>query len=66
MIAFRVCRSFDRAVEEWRQFHCDMNDLSHWLTETEQVLAHGVGADGEPQQEVSNWVSGEGQGVTVN
>ncbi|KAI2650014.1 Utrophin [Labeo rohita] len=21
---------FDRAVEEWRQFHCDLNDLSQW------------------------------------
>ncbi|KAL7859203.1 hypothetical protein SRHO_G00143500 [Serrasalmus rhombeus] len=39
--------SFDRAVEEWRQFHCDMNDLSQWLTETEQVLADGSGPDGE-------------------
>uniref|UniRef100_A0A8B9HDG7 Utrophin n=1 Tax=Astyanax mexicanus TaxID=7994 RepID=A0A8B9HDG7_ASTMX len=39
--------SFDRAVEEWRQFHCDMNDLSQWLTDTEQVLADGTGPDGE-------------------
>ncbi|XP_066527919.1 utrophin-like isoform X3 [Hoplias malabaricus] len=39
--------SFDRAVEEWRQFHCDMNDLSQWLSETEQVLADSTGPDGE-------------------
>uniref|UniRef100_A0A671WV82 Utrophin n=1 Tax=Sparus aurata TaxID=8175 RepID=A0A671WV82_SPAAU len=30
---------FDRAVEEWRQFHCDMNDLSQWLTDTETLLS---------------------------
>nr|XP_061785642.1 dystrophin-like isoform X2 [Nerophis lumbriciformis] len=30
--------SFDRAVEEWRQFHCDMNDLSQWLADTERLL----------------------------
>ncbi|XP_026097283.1 dystrophin isoform X2 [Carassius auratus] len=34
-------RCFDGAVEEWRQFHCDMNDLSQWLSDTEQVLADG-------------------------
>uniref|UniRef100_A0A8B9HFE9 Utrophin n=1 Tax=Astyanax mexicanus TaxID=7994 RepID=A0A8B9HFE9_ASTMX len=56
--------SFDRAVEEWRQFHCDMNDLSQWLTDTEQVLADGTGPDGEldleqarAQQEVSQLIS---------
>uniref|UniRef100_A0A671MXB8 Utrophin-like n=1 Tax=Sinocyclocheilus anshuiensis TaxID=1608454 RepID=A0A671MXB8_9TELE len=38
---------FDGAVEEWRQFHCDMNDLSQWLSHTEQVLADGIGSDGE-------------------
>uniref|UniRef100_A0A671RQG3 Calponin-homology (CH) domain-containing protein n=1 Tax=Sinocyclocheilus anshuiensis TaxID=1608454 RepID=A0A671RQG3_9TELE len=38
---------FDGAVEEWRQFHCDMNDLSQWLSDTEQVLADGIGPDGE-------------------
>ncbi|XP_059397183.1 utrophin-like isoform X3 [Carassius carassius] len=32
---------FDGTVEEWRQFHCDMNDLSQWLSDTEQVLADG-------------------------
>ncbi|XP_072552167.1 utrophin [Salminus brasiliensis] len=39
--------SFDRSVEEWRQFHCDMNDLSQWLSDAEQVLADGTGPDGE-------------------
>ncbi|XP_051515683.1 utrophin-like isoform X5 [Myxocyprinus asiaticus] len=37
---------FDQAVEEWRQFHCDMNDLSQRLSETEQILADGIGPDG--------------------
>ncbi|XP_054616989.1 utrophin isoform X8 [Dunckerocampus dactyliophorus] len=39
--------SFDRAVEEWRQFHCDMNDLSQWLADTERLLSDGVGAEGQ-------------------
>ncbi|XP_066471431.1 utrophin isoform X3 [Tiliqua scincoides] len=30
---------FDKSVEEWRQFHCDLNDLSQWLTEAEGLLA---------------------------
>uniref|UniRef100_A0A8C8YPE9 Utrophin n=1 Tax=Prolemur simus TaxID=1328070 RepID=A0A8C8YPE9_PROSS len=29
---------FDRAVEEWRQFHCDLNDLTQWITEAEELL----------------------------
>lgn len=40
-------RGFDCAVEEWRQFHCDMNDLNQWLTETETLLTHAVGPDGQ-------------------
>uniref|UniRef100_A0A7N6ANK1 Utrophin n=1 Tax=Anabas testudineus TaxID=64144 RepID=A0A7N6ANK1_ANATE len=39
--------SFDCAVEEWRQFHCDMNDLSQWLTDTETLLSQVVGPDGQ-------------------
>lgn len=42
-----LCRSFDRAVEEWRQFHCDMNDLGQWLSDTETLLSESVGADGQ-------------------
>uniref|UniRef100_A0A8D0ABQ3 Utrophin n=1 Tax=Sander lucioperca TaxID=283035 RepID=A0A8D0ABQ3_SANLU len=38
---------FDRAVEEWRQFHCDMNDLNQWLTDTETLLSESVGPDGQ-------------------
>uniref|UniRef100_A0A673MNL9 Utrophin-like n=1 Tax=Sinocyclocheilus rhinocerous TaxID=307959 RepID=A0A673MNL9_9TELE len=56
---------FDGAVEEWRQFHCDMNDLSQWLSDTEQVLADGIGPDGEldldrarAQQQVRRRVKG--------
>uniref|UniRef100_A0A8C3T7G1 Utrophin n=1 Tax=Chelydra serpentina TaxID=8475 RepID=A0A8C3T7G1_CHESE len=30
---------FDRAVEDWRQFHCDLNDLTQWITEAEGLLA---------------------------
>lgn len=33
------CSSFDKSVEEWRQFHCDLNDLSQWLAEAEGLLA---------------------------
>ncbi|XP_035534199.1 dystrophin isoform X2 [Morone saxatilis] len=39
--------SFDRAVEEWRQFHCDTNDLSQWLTDMETLLSESVGPDGQ-------------------
>nr|XP_033503851.1 dystrophin isoform X5 [Epinephelus lanceolatus] len=39
--------SFDRAVEEWRQFHCDMNDLNQWLTNTETLLSESIGPDGQ-------------------
>ncbi|TDH00467.1 hypothetical protein EPR50_G00188590 [Perca flavescens] len=39
--------SFDRAVEEWRQFHCDMNDLNQWLTDTETLLSESIGPDGQ-------------------
>ncbi|XP_047429770.1 dystrophin isoform X4 [Mugil cephalus] len=38
--------SFDRAIEEWGQFHCDLKDLSQWLTETETLLSESVGPDG--------------------
>ncbi|XP_056150942.1 dystrophin isoform X3 [Lampris incognitus] len=40
--------TFDRAVEEWRQFHCDMNDLSQWLTDTETLLSESTSPDGQP------------------
>uniref|UniRef100_A0A3Q3XEN2 Calponin-homology (CH) domain-containing protein n=1 Tax=Mola mola TaxID=94237 RepID=A0A3Q3XEN2_MOLML len=39
--------SFDRAVEEWRQFHSDMNDLSQWLTDTERLMSESIGPDGQ-------------------
>lgn len=41
------CRSFDRAVEEWTQFHCDLKDLTQWLTDTETVLSESIGPDGQ-------------------
>nr|XP_021548939.1 utrophin [Neomonachus schauinslandi] len=37
---------FDRAVEEWRQFHCDLNDLTQWITEAEELLAETLAPDG--------------------
>uniref|UniRef100_A0A8B9EJ04 Utrophin n=1 Tax=Anser cygnoides TaxID=8845 RepID=A0A8B9EJ04_ANSCY len=37
---------FDRAIEAWRQFHCDLNDLSQWITEAEGLLADAHGPDG--------------------
>ncbi|XP_023808856.1 utrophin isoform X3 [Oryzias latipes] len=40
--------SFDRAVEEWEQFHCDLKELSQWLTDAETLLSEGMGADGPP------------------
>ncbi|XP_053338740.1 utrophin-like isoform X2 [Clarias gariepinus] len=42
--------SFDRAIEEWRQFHCDMNDLSQWLCDTEKALADETGPEGDPER----------------
>ncbi|XP_077342532.1 utrophin isoform X4 [Lithobates pipiens] len=30
---------FDRALEEWRQFHGDLSDLTQWTTEAEALLA---------------------------
>ncbi|XP_029983839.1 utrophin isoform X3 [Sphaeramia orbicularis] len=39
--------SFDRAIEEWRQFHCDMNDMSQWLTDTETLLSESIGPEGQ-------------------
>ncbi|XP_067428603.1 utrophin isoform X3 [Thunnus thynnus] len=39
--------SFDRAIEEWRQFHCDMNDLSQWLADTETLLSESIGPEGQ-------------------
>lgn len=37
---------FDRAVEEWRQFHCDLNDLTQWMAEAEELLAESSAPDG--------------------
>ncbi|XP_028253113.1 dystrophin isoform X2 [Parambassis ranga] len=39
--------SFDRAIEEWGQFHCDLKDLSQWLTDTEMLLSESIGPDGQ-------------------
>ncbi|XP_072217830.1 utrophin isoform X2 [Leuresthes tenuis] len=39
--------SFDRAVEEWGQFHCDLKDLTQWLTDTETLLSESIGPEGQ-------------------
>lgn len=38
-------------MEEWRQFHCDMNDLGQWLSDTERLLSESVGPDGQLELE---------------
>ncbi|XP_058469744.1 utrophin isoform X4 [Solea solea] len=45
--------TFDRAIEEWGQFHCDMNDLNQRLTETETLLSESVGPDGQLDMELA-------------
>ncbi|XP_041832153.1 utrophin isoform X2 [Melanotaenia boesemani] len=39
--------TFDRAVEKWGQFHCDLKDLTQWLTDTEMLLSESIGPDGQ-------------------
>ncbi|XP_061327414.1 utrophin isoform X1 [Pezoporus flaviventris] len=68
----RKCR-FDRATEAWRQFHCDLNDLSHWITEAEELLADARGPDGSlelqraglHQQELEDGVSSHQTSVSA-
>ncbi|XP_015477132.1 utrophin isoform X3 [Parus major] len=64
---------FDRAVEVWRQFHCDLNDLSHWIAEAEVLLAEARGPDGSlelqtaglHQQELEEGVSSHQASVSA-
>ncbi|XP_027744022.1 utrophin [Empidonax traillii] len=64
---------FDRAIEAWRQFHCDLNDLSHWITEAEALLADARGPDGSlelqtaglHQQELEEGVSSHQSSVSA-
>lgn len=44
---FSCYRTFDCAIEEWRQLHCGMNDLSQWLADTETLLSESIGPDGQ-------------------
>ncbi|XP_068794942.1 utrophin isoform X6 [Struthio camelus] len=44
---------FDRAIEAWRQFHCDLSDLSQWITEAEGLLADARGPDGGLELEIA-------------
>ncbi|KAL2082234.1 hypothetical protein ACEWY4_022052 [Coilia grayii] len=41
---------FDRAVEGWRQFHCDITELSQWLSHAEQLLDEREEPDTDPDQ----------------
>ncbi|KAM6271852.1 utrophin isoform 1-T1 [Spheniscus humboldti] len=64
---------FDRAIEVWRQFHCDLNDLSHWITEAEMLLADARGPEGSlelqtaglHQQELEEGVSSHQTSVSA-
>uniref|UniRef100_A0A803W7Z6 Utrophin n=1 Tax=Ficedula albicollis TaxID=59894 RepID=A0A803W7Z6_FICAL len=64
---------FDRAIEAWRQFHCDLNDLSHWVAEAEVLLADARGPDGSlelqaaglHQQELEEGVSSHQTNVSA-
>ncbi|KAJ7406995.1 Utrophin [Willisornis vidua] len=64
---------FDRALEAWRQFHCDLNDLSHWIAEAEVLLADARGPDGSlelqtaglHQQELEEGVSSHQTSVSA-
>ncbi|XP_065691443.2 utrophin isoform X1 [Patagioenas fasciata] len=64
---------FDKAIEAWRQFHCDLNDLSHWITEAEALLADAHGPDGSldlqtaglHQQELEEGVSSHQTSVSA-
>ncbi|GAB1294912.1 Utrophin [Apodemus speciosus] len=38
--------SFARAVEEWTQFHRDLDDLTQWLSEAEDLLVDTCAPDG--------------------
>ncbi|PIK47741.1 dystrophin-like protein, partial [Apostichopus japonicus] len=37
---------FQRCMEKWRQFHCDMRDLASWLTEAETTIQRCKTAEG--------------------
>lgn len=45
-VRFLCSRSFARAVEEWRQFHHDLDDLTQWLSEAEDLLVDTCAPDG--------------------
>uniref|UniRef100_A0A8B9PFS1 Utrophin n=1 Tax=Apteryx owenii TaxID=8824 RepID=A0A8B9PFS1_APTOW len=52
MYSDRKC-CFDRAIEAWRQFHCDLSDLSQWITEAEGLLADARGPHGSLELETA-------------
>ncbi|XP_069462828.1 utrophin isoform X3 [Ambystoma mexicanum] len=59
----------DQAVQEWQKFHCDLNDLTQWVTEAEQLLVDAYAPDGSldverartHQQELEEGVSSHKQ-----
>ncbi|KFQ12665.1 Dystrophin, partial [Leptosomus discolor] len=38
---------FDKSLEKWRLFHCDMKSFNHWLTETEEKLSRAQIEEGD-------------------
>ncbi|XP_069866825.1 utrophin isoform X2 [Dipodomys merriami] len=37
---------FDRAIDDWKQFHCHISDLTVWIREAEELLAETYAPDG--------------------
>ncbi|XP_064628408.1 dystrophin-like isoform X4 [Lineus longissimus] len=42
-----------KALEQWRQFHCDMKDMTSWLSDAEDLLIRSRRDDGSLDMEVA-------------
>ncbi|XP_078471605.1 dystrophin-like isoform X1 [Lampetra planeri] len=52
---------YDRAVEQWRQFHCDMKELTQWLSDTEALVERLSEVEGHaPVEQAQLWELMEG------
>ncbi|XP_075931082.1 dystrophin-like isoform X2 [Petromyzon marinus] len=52
---------YDRAVEQWRQFHCDMKELTQWLSDTEALVERLSEVEGHaPAEQAQLWELMEG------
>ena len=40
---------WEKSMSTWRQFHCDIRDLTSWLNQTEKTLADSKTASGDLQ-----------------